>query len=59
TCHRCGFCDKRNRTSQHRFSCLQCGHVAVADVNAAQNIRDRVAVNQPMASGLRTQAQAA
>ncbi len=57
TCNRCGYCDKRNRTSQSRFSCLQCVHVAVADVNAAHNIRDRAAVNQPMESDLRAWAQ--
>ncbi len=53
TCHACGYCDKQNRASQSRFCCLQCGHVAVADVNAARNIRERAAVNQPMASSLR------
>lgn len=38
TCSVCGHCDKGNRTSQDRFSCLSCGHQAHADHNAARNI---------------------
>ena len=59
TCSQCGFCDKRNRKTQSHFECLQCGYVAVADVNAAINIAYRAAVNLPMASDPRVQMQAA
>jgi putative transposase len=41
TCSACGFCEKGNRKTQSHFQCLSCGFVAVADVNAALNIRDR------------------
>ena len=50
TCSACGYCDKRNRTTQSHFQCLSCGFVAVADVNAAVNIADRATVNWPLAS---------
>jgi len=48
-CSECGCVDRRNRKSQDRFSCIQCGFVAHADYNAAVNIgvRGRAAVNQP------------
>lgn len=46
-CSRCGFVDKRNRRSQAEFSCLRCGHVAHADLNAARNLATRGAVNRP------------
>jgi IS605 OrfB family transposase len=52
-CSRCGYSDKANRTSQARFCCLQCGYTTHADLNAARNIRERAAVNRPMAPGLR------
>ncbi len=48
TCFVCGYCAKGNRLSQSHFHCLQCGHVAVADHNAAQNIALRAAVNRPI-----------
>lgn len=41
TSQRCGSCnvvDARSRKSQALFVCATCGHVANADVNAAQNI---------------------
>jgi putative transposase len=38
TCFVCGHCDKGNRKSQERFSCLSCGHEDHADHNAARNI---------------------
>jgi IS605 OrfB family transposase len=50
TCNRCGHCDKANRKSQSAFLCLQCGHSANADHNAALNIAARAAVNQPQVS---------
>lgn len=59
TCCACGYCDSGNRKTQAHFRCLQCGFVAVADVNAACNIRDRAVVNLPMASADWGQVQAA
>jgi len=47
TCAHCGHLDKRNRKSQSHFECTSCGHVAIADVNAAENISALAAVNQP------------
>lgn len=47
TCHECGAIDRANRRSQSDFLCTSCGHAAVADVNAARNIRARAAVNRP------------
>ena len=52
-CNQCGYTDKRNRPDQAHFRCGSCGHAAAADVNAACNIRDRAAVNQPMVADLR------
>jgi putative transposase len=49
-CALCGFCDKRNRPDQAHFRCLQCGHTAPADTNAAVNIAHVAAVNQPIVS---------
>lgn len=42
-CSRCGTIDKRNRPDQATFSCIECGHAALADFNAAMNIRVRAA----------------
>src|SRR5271166_4785 len=41
TCSRCGHVDKRNRRSQSKFECGQCGFVGHADHNAAVNIAVR------------------
>lgn len=57
-CNRCGCVDKRNRPGRRlpprrgeaTFRCVGCGHTNLADYNAACNIRDRAAVNLPMAS---------
>jgi putative transposase len=38
TCHECGHCAADNRVTQAAFRCVQCGHAAHADVNAARNI---------------------
>ncbi|MDI9916797.1 transposase [Rhodococcus sp. IEGM 1379] len=38
TCSQCGFCDVKNRRSQARFACRECGWSAHADCNAARNI---------------------
>ena len=37
-CSCCGHTEKRNRLSQSRFVCQQCGFEENADVNAAKNI---------------------
>jgi len=37
-CNACGYTDKENRLSQSKFKCMQCGHEANADHNAALNI---------------------
>ncbi|MBI4552615.1 MAG: IS200/IS605 family element transposase accessory protein TnpB [Candidatus Latescibacteria bacterium] len=47
-CPACGHCEKANRRSQSRFSCVACSFAANADVVAAMNI-GRAAVNQPHA----------
>lgn len=38
TCAACGHVAKESRKDQARFECVECGHTANADVNAAQNI---------------------
>jgi putative transposase len=38
TCPSCGSIDARNRENQAQFRCIECGHEAHADVNAATNI---------------------
>lgn len=43
TCAVCGHCEKANRVDQAHFRCLQCGHTAAADTNAAVNIACRAA----------------
>jgi IS605 OrfB family transposase len=47
-CSKCGHIDKRNRKSQADFVCLECGFSLNADLNAALNISNRAAVNQPI-----------
>jgi putative transposase len=41
-CPICGYVDKKNRKTQEKFSCLNCGHTDNADHNASINIRDRI-----------------
>ena len=41
TCHKCGHVAKENRESQAVFKCVECGHRANADINAAMNILGR------------------
>jgi putative transposase len=43
TCAVCGHCEQANRVDQAHFRCLQCGHTASADTNAAVNIASRAA----------------
>ena len=57
-CSVCGHTERANRRSQAAFCCVACGHTSSADYNAARNI-ERAAVNQPMVSTLRREAQAA
>jgi putative transposase len=47
-CHVCGHIAKANRPTQDRFSCHRCGYTTRADFNAAQNIKNRAAVNRRM-----------
>lgn len=41
-CPICNYIDKRNRKTQEKFSCLNCGHTDNADHNASINIRNRI-----------------
>jgi putative transposase len=41
TCSRCGYQHRSNRRSQSLFLCRQCGYCLNADLNAAQNIREK------------------
>ncbi|MBP5722372.1 MAG: transposase [Bacteroidales bacterium] len=43
-CPVCGCIEDENRVDQEHFFCVECGHKENADVNAAINIRNRVAV---------------
>jgi putative transposase len=51
-CPVCHAIDKANRPSQSVFSCISCGHSGIADYIAAQNIRARAVINQPMVGSL-------
>ena len=58
-CSCCGKIDKRNRPNQATFSCVECKHTALADFNAATNIRARAArgtVTGPVSSPLKASA---
>ena len=43
-CSVCGCIDDGNRKTQEAFKCVQCGHEANADINAALNIKSRVGI---------------
>lgn len=47
TCPSCGCVDKRNRPSQDRFLCIQCGTAGRADYFAALEIGRRASVSRP------------
>jgi IS605 OrfB family transposase len=47
-CSECGHTEKANRQTQARFHCRECGYTALADLNAALNIRSRAVVNRPI-----------
>jgi IS605 OrfB family transposase len=46
-CAECGCIDKKNRSTQAKFSCVSCGHADNADHNAARNIRAKAIVTRP------------
>lgn len=48
TCPECGCVDKRNRSSQADFRCIECGFAGPADAVAARNVRARALVMEPM-----------
>ena len=37
-CSKCGYTTKENRKTQSKFSCISCGYMDNADINAAKNI---------------------
>jgi putative transposase len=37
-----GMIDSENRKSQEEFECIECGYIANADINASENIKERV-----------------
>ena len=53
-CPECGHIDRENRKTQEEFRCVNCGHEANADCNAAVNIKSRFAVNVLRDSKLHT-----
>ena len=50
-CPECHTTDKRNRPERSHFRCISCGLEGEADLIASLNIRNRAAVNQPIAAG--------
>ena len=42
TCPKCGYIDSENRKSQEEFECIKCGYKQNADLNASENILERV-----------------
>ena len=42
TCSKCGCVDSENRKSQEEFECIECGYKQNADINASENILERV-----------------
>lgn len=45
-CSACGHIDRKNRRSQSRFVCIQCGHAEHADFNASKNIEQNWIASQ-------------
>ena len=41
-CPHCGHIDSENRKDQEHFECINCGYTANADLNAANNIKQRL-----------------
>ena len=52
-CRVCGHIEKANRKTRDQFACLECGHTADADVNAARVIARRAEVIRPYAETVR------
>jgi IS605 OrfB family transposase len=57
TCSKCGYQARNNRRSQSLFFCRSCGYQLNADLNAAQNIREKylaslASLGIPLAGGL-------
>lgn len=50
TCSICACIDKKNRQTQDKFLCVNCGYSSNADYNAAVNISRRASVNKPNVS---------
>lgn len=48
TCLACGYADRENRRSQHRFVCQCCGDEQHADIVGAVNIARRADVDRPI-----------
>ena len=46
-CSECHEIDRANRQTQELFSCIACGHTANADVEAGNNIKNRVRADVP------------
>ena len=42
TCPICGCIDSENRKSQEEFECIECGYKQNADINASENIKQRL-----------------
>ena len=42
TCPKCGCIDSENRKNQEEFECIECGYKTNADLNASENIKERV-----------------
>jgi putative transposase len=49
-CFECSHIDKRNRKSQSKFKCVNCGHTNNADINGAKNI---AFLARPSSTGLK------
>ena len=50
-CPECHSINRRNRPERSLFKCISCGFEGEADYIASLNIRNRAAVNQPIAAG--------
>lgn len=46
TCPICGCIDKKNRKTQETFSCVKCKYTTNADINAANNIKNRIYIKE-------------
>jgi transposase len=53
-CHRCHYVARQNRPNQQTFCCVVCGHIANADVNAAEHLASRLTDEELAACADRT-----